>query len=174
MTQTTDGQATDIAPLRLRPPRHRIERSAILWWTLQALAFPGVPLVGVVIAFAIWDSARAWLIVPLVGLAVMTAVAGVVEPYWRYAVHRWETTDDAVYALTGWVVREWRVAPISRIQTVDAVRGPIEQLLGLSTLRVTTASSKGAINIAGLDKETAADVAERLTAITQRTPGDAT
>lgn len=48
----------------------------------------------------------------------------VVEPLWCYAVHGWEADDEAVYARSGWVVCEWRIAPIFRIQTVDTVRGP--------------------------------------------------
>lgn len=168
-----DVPTSDPAP-SLRPPVHRIERKAILWWTLRALAFPGMVLVGAVVAHTVWTDPPAWLTLVLVVVAAATVVTLFVEPYWRYDVHRWEHTDEAVYGLTGWVVREWRVAPISRIQTVDAVRGPIEQVLGLSTLRVTTASSRGAIDIVGLDKQTAEEAAERLTTITQRTPGDAT
>ncbi|HLR95632.1 MAG TPA: PH domain-containing protein [Jiangellaceae bacterium] len=160
--------------VRLRPPQHRVERRAIAWWTLQSLAFTGPILVGASIAYAWWEAARPWLIVLLVGAALLTVALVVVEPLWRYVVHRWEATDEAVYARTGWLVREWRVAPISRIQTVDAVRGPLEQVLGLSTLRITTASSRGAIEIGGLDKDIAAEVAEQLTTITQKTPGDAT
>ncbi|WP_129668097.1 PH domain-containing protein [Phytoactinopolyspora endophytica] len=171
MAELTESGARTV---RLRPPRHRIERKAVLWWMVQAIAFPGVLLAASVIVYAWWEDARPWLAVAVIGLAVVTVLTAFVEPFWRYAVHRWEATDEAVYALTGWVVREWRVAPISRIQTVDAVRGPIEQMLGLSTLRVTTASSKGAINIGGLDKDVAADIADRLTVITQQTPGDAT
>lgn len=57
---------------------------------------------------------------------------------------------------------------------MDALRGPLEQMLGLSTLRVTTASSYGAIDIGGLDQKTAARLAEELTEITQQIPGDAT
>lgn len=160
--------------VRLRPPRHRVEARAVAWWALQALLYVGPFLIGSVAAYVYWVPARPWLIVAVVAAAAALAVSLVVEPLWRYRVHRWEITEDAVYALSGWLVREWRVAPISRIQTVDAVRGPIEQLLNLSTLRVTTASSRGAIDIGGLDSETAAEVAERLTTITQRTPGDAT
>jgi len=160
--------------VRLRPPQHRVERRAIAWWTLQSLAFAGPVLVGAVVGYAWWEAARPWLIVALVGAALLAVALVVVEPLWRYAVHRWEVTDEAVYARTGWLVREWRVAPISRIQTVDSVRGPVEQLMGLSTLRVTTASSRGAIDIGGLDKDVAGEVAEQLTAITQQTPGDAT
>lgn len=44
----------------------------------------------------------------------------------------------------------------------------------VATVTVTTASAKGALKIEGLDHEVAADLAERLTATTQATPGDAT
>ncbi|MGO2847203.1 MAG: PH domain-containing protein, partial [Microbacterium gubbeenense] len=74
----------------------------------------------------------------------------------------------------GWLVVEQRVAPTTRIQTVDAVRGPLEQIFGLSTLRVTTASSYGAIAIRGLDRHTAEEAAARLAAVAELAEGDAT
>ncbi len=79
-----------------------------------------------------------------------------------------------MYVRTGYFWQEWRIAPMSRIQTVDTVRGPLEQVFRLATVTVTTASAKGAITIAGLDHEVAADLARRLTRIAQATPGDAT
>ncbi len=160
--------------MSLRPPLHRIEKRAVLWWILQALTFNGVLVIVAAVAYVWWDAARPWLIVPLIVTVLMLVVALAVEPWWRYRVHRWETTAEAVYARTGWFVVEWRAAPLSRVQTVDAVQGPLEQLLGLSTLRVTTASSRGAIEIGGLDHVTAARVAEELTRIAQLVPGDAT
>ena len=173
MTMTDESTPTE-AQLRLRPPAHRVEARAMLWWALQSAAFAVPLLVGGGVAYWQWEAGRPLVLLALIALSVFAVAVIAVEPFWRYAVHRWETTDDAVYAVTGWVVREWRAAPISRIQTVDAVRGPVEQLLGLATLRVTTASSKGAIDIGGLDHQVAADVAERLTQITQATEGDAT
>ncbi len=158
----------------LRPPHNRVERRALWWWTLQNALFSVPLVVGAWVAFAVWPAARPWLVVVAVLVSLLAVVGVAVEPAWRYHVHRWEVTDEAVYGLSGWWVREWRVAPISRIQTVDAVRGPLEQLLGLATLRVTTASSKGAITVPGMDHLVAAEVAERLTTITQTTPGDAT
>lgn len=158
----------------LRPPLNRVEKRAITWWALQSFAFWGVLVAAGIAASIIWEGARPWLLLPIIGLSILLIVGTVLEPFWRYAVHRWETNDEAVYALNGWLVREWRVAPISRIQTVDAVRGPLEQMLGLATLRVTTASSKGEIRIGGLDYRVASEVAERLITITEKTPGDAT
>lgn len=162
------------APVTVRPPRHRIERRAIWWWVLRALTRWGLLLAGLSVAAVLWEPARVWLVAPIFGAALVLLAKAVVEPWWRYAVHRWEVGEHATYAVEGWVVREWRVAPTSRIQTVDAVRGPLEQLMGLSTLRVTTASAYGAITIPGLDQHTAAEAVTRLAAVAELTDGDAT
>ena len=78
---------------------------------------------------------------------VATAVAGtahvLVMPRWRYAVHRWEATPHAVYTQSGWFTQERRIAPVSRIQTVDSERRPLEQMFGLANVTVTTASARG-------------------------------
>lgn len=158
----------------LRPPRLRIERKAVAWWMLRAVARWGTVLALLIVAATLWEPVRPWLITPIIAAGLILLARLLIEPWWRFAVHRWELTEEATYAVTGWLVREWRVAPTSRIQSVDAVRGPLEQLLGLSTLRVTTASSSGAININGLDKETAHEAAIRLAAVAEVTPGDAT
>ena len=164
----------EVGTPRLRTPTHRVERRAVAWWTLRALA-PVAALVAAGVGVQLWwESAWPWA-APLLTIALVASLLHMaVMPLWRYRVHRWEVTEHAVYARTGWWVREWRAAPISRIQTVDTVRGPAAQLLGLATLAVTTASAHGAIYIGGLDKTVAAWVAERLTEITQNTPGDQT
>jgi membrane protein YdbS with pleckstrin-like domain len=71
-------------------------------------------------------------------------------------------------------VREWRIAPISRVQTVDTERGPLQRLLKLGNLSVTRASARGPVKISGLDEQTATELARTLTETTQATPGDAT
>lgn len=166
-----DPPGTDV---HLRVPQLRVERRAIAWWMLRALVLWGLLLGAIITAAVLWEPARVWLVAPLVLVAAVFLAKLVVEPWWRYAVHRWEIGELATYASHGWLVREWRVAPTSRIQTVDAVRGPLEQLLGLSTLRVTTASSSGAISIVGLDRAVAQDAAARLAVIAEISEGDAT
>jgi membrane protein YdbS with pleckstrin-like domain len=74
----------------------------------------------------------------------------------------------------GWLVREWRIAPISRVQTVDTEHGPLQQLLKLASVTVTTASARGPVKISGLEAQAAAELARTLTETTQATPGDAT
>jgi hypothetical protein len=155
------------AAVPLRPPAHRVDPAAQWLWIAQGALF-SVFLVALVVGLSMVlpddapggiETALAvarWLLVPLVLAAV------VVEPVWRYRVHRWEVTADAVYTLEGWLSRTWRVVPVSKIQTVDTTRGPLQQLLGLASISVRTASHAGSTSIQHLDAATAQAVAHDL------------
>ncbi|TLW90395.1 PH domain-containing protein [Saccharomonospora piscinae] len=160
--------------LRLRAPEHQIDRRARLWWWTQwALCL--VPLlVALGVLTSLIEPARTGLAIALAAVAAVGVPTAVLLPLWWYHVHRWEITDEAVYTRTGLLWQEWRIAPMSRIQTVDTQRGPLERLFGLATVTVTTASAKGAVTIPGLDHARAAEVVDQLTRTTQATPGDAT
>ena len=110
--------------------------------------------------------AATWLVL---GIAYVLAM-----PRWRYRVHRWEATPHAIYTQTGWFNQERRIAPLSRVQTVDLKRGPIAQLFRLASVTVTTASAAGPLEIVGLDLEVARQLVENLTTAAVAEKGDAT
>jgi membrane protein YdbS with pleckstrin-like domain len=161
--------------LRIRPPANRLSPRFVLWRTLNTL-FWGIGVVGAFcLPYALAESARPWLGPIIWFLVVVFAINVLFMPTYRYFVHRWETTDEAIYTLTGWISREWRIVPISRIQSIDTVQGPLEQLLRLATVKVTTAAAgRHGVSIEGLDAEVAKEAVRRLNEITQITPGDAT
>jgi membrane protein YdbS with pleckstrin-like domain len=153
--------------LPLRPPAHRVDPAARWLWAAEgAVVTVVVAAVVIVLSIALPDdtphwfevllAVARWLLVPL-GL-----VAVLIEPLWRFRVHRWEVTEQAVYTLEGWLTRTWRIVPISRIQTVDTTRGPLQQLLGLTSIRVRTASHAGSTSIEQLSAPLAAAVAHDL------------
>ncbi|MGW6417809.1 PH domain-containing protein [Streptomyces sp. NPDC055055] len=160
--------------VRLRPPRNAVDERAVAWWRSRLLVTTAAPVAVLAVLGAFLRSARFWLLLSAGTVAFLGLACAAFLPVWWFRVHRWEVTDDAVYVRTGALWQEWRIAPMSRIQTVDTVRGPLEQLFRLATVTVTTASSKGALRIEGLDHELAAGLAERLTLVTGATPGDAT
>ena len=161
--------------VRLRPPLHRVSPRALWYWAARAAVLWIVLLVPQVIWwFADSDGGvRPHLIVGVAWL-VLAAVHLVVMPQWRYRVHRWEVTDTAVYTQTGWLNQQRRIAPISRVQTVDSERGPIEQLFKLANVTVTTASAAGPIKIDGLAVNVADQLVADLTTRVGHTTGDAT
>ncbi|GGS87296.1 PH domain-containing protein [Nonomuraea spiralis] len=158
----------------LRPPRNRPDRRAVSWWTVQWLLLLVPVAVAAVGAYLLFTERPVGLGVAAGAFAALCLLMALAEPRAAYRVQRWEVTDEAVYTRQGWLTHTWRVAPMSRIQRVDTARGPVQRLFGLADVTVTTASSAGAIKITALDHRLAADLAERLTARTQATPGDAT
>ncbi|MFD8495486.1 PH domain-containing protein [Amycolatopsis sp. NPDC059657] len=160
--------------VRLRPPSHRLDRRVLGWWRTHGLIWFGPPVLTLVLLGLLIPPARMWLLAPAAVTAVLGAAWILLMPMWWYRVHRWEATETAVYTRTGFFFQESRVVPLSRIQTVDTVRGPLQQAFKLATVTVTTASARGPVKISGLDRELAENLAERLTETTQATPGDAT
>lgn len=158
----------------LRPPQHQFDPRVLPWWRTQLLIATAVAVVPLGVLGLLIAPARAWLLGPAAVLLGFGLAAGLALPVWWHRVHRWEVTDTAVYSLTGYFWRTWRIAPMSRIQTVDTTQGPLQRSFGLSTVVVTTASSAGAVKLEGLDQEQASALAERLTELTDATPGDAT
>lgn len=157
----------------LREPSERVSPRARLMWTLGALA-NSVFTYGVLLVVAfVWEPFEVrWWVAVVVALAF--AAYTVAMPRWRYAVHRWEVTETAVYTQTGWWSIERRIAPMSRIQTVDYEEGAFARLFGLASVTVTTASAAGALAIVGLDKQLARELVDQLTRRADAVPGDAT
>ncbi|MGA8116229.1 MAG: PH domain-containing protein [Actinocatenispora sp.] len=174
-TSTVDGDRADLAGLRLRPPRHRVSPRAKLHWLVRAGISWLVLVAAQVVALVVgWHPVSEWAAVTLPVTVVLAAAHLTIMPQWRYRVHRWESTGQAVYTQAGWFNQERRIAPVSRIQTVDSERGPLEQLFGLTNVTVTTASAAGPLKIEGLDRDTAQELVDQLTTYTDAQHGDAT
>ncbi len=143
-------------------------------WAIGA----AIPWPFVVAVQAVWfvaDPRVIWLhVLAAVGTVLGMVVSVAVVPLWRYRVHRWDVDPTAVYTRSGWLTQERRIAPISRVQTVDTYRGPLDRVFGLANVTVTTASAAGAVRIVALDSEVADGLVAQLTDIAALGVEDAT
>lgn len=164
-------------------PANPPSRKAPLVWALAA----AIPWAVLAVAQAVWFvldrrfglHGLDWLhSVAAVGTLLGVVTFVVIAPWWRYRVHRWDVSlqsgTQAVYTRSGWLVQERRIAPISRVQTVDTHRGPLDRIFGLANVTVTTASSAGAVRIVALDSEVADRIVAQLTDIAAIGDRDAT
>jgi uncharacterized protein len=151
----------------VREPAWSLSRSAIWLWVTQGVI--GTLLYGVLVALlllAVPSSVGGpvpvlrWLLPALVVVYAVVAIG--IRPWIRYRVHRWEVTEETVHALTGWLSRTWTLVPVARIQTVDVTRGVLQQLYGLASVAVLTASSQGTVRVPHLEVGVAERVAEDL------------
>ena len=122
--------------------------------------------VGVVILSVILTS-----VIPIVGLPsnfgggifLLLLGLGFVWIVLRYRRWVYQIQDDSLYLERGVVTHRRTHVPYVRIQHVDTSRSPIERWLGLSTLVVYTAGSRGAdVSIPGLLPDEASDLQERV------------
>lgn len=162
-------------PAALREPANLVSPRAIGFWRVSALFSALVMGVPVTLAY-LWFAPEHpwWATALLLALGAGLAVRVVVMPSVRYRIHRWEVTPTAVYTRSGWLQREQRIAPLSRVQTVDSHQGAVMRLFGLASITVTTASAAGPLRIDCLDAEAARRTVAELTEITAASEGDAT
>jgi len=166
------------APPPVREPVWQLSRSAIALWVTQGVI--GTVVYGLLAAAFVvfvpaddgWLRAARWVVPALA--ACYGVVAVFVRPRLRYRVHRWEVTGEAVYTLTGWLTRTWTLVPISRVQTVDVTRGAVQQLFGLATVAVLTASSQGTVRIPHLEVDVAHRVADHISRRAEQVRDEAT
>lgn len=81
----------------------------------------------------------------------------------RYSNWGFEVREDHLYIEHGVLRKTYSMVPFVRVQHIDTDRGPVDRLLGLSTLRVYTAGSKGAdIKIPGIEESNASELQKKL------------
>src|SRR5712692_7874979 len=170
---TTEGITADSLLPGLREPGNKVSRRAVSYWTARAVASGASVVLGEVVVATTTGFTVTWRAV-IAATAVLVLAHAAIMPRWRYRVHRWEVTDEALYTRSGWFSVHWRIAPISRIQTIDSHRSVGERIFGLANVTATTASAAGPVRIHGLDRGLADRLLDQLAVATGQTRGDAT
>ncbi|MFC7154732.1 PH domain-containing protein [Halomarina halobia] len=143
----------------LTGPDRSLDPRVRLVWAGQALVTAAVfaAIVGAaafIIRGLVWPGAVAFLVL---------AALGVVHSVFRYRAWRYRVREESLYLERGVLTRVTTVVPYVRVQHVDTSRGPLERSIGLATLVVYTAGSRGAdVTIPGLTPEDAEDLQARL------------
>jgi membrane protein YdbS with pleckstrin-like domain len=131
-----------------------------LAWSVGAVTTAAVlgVLAALIDRFALGEGL--WVALAVAGVAL---ALGVVFAVLRYRIWRFEVREDDLYLERGVLTRVNTVVPFVRVQHVDTQRGPVERALGLSSVVVYTAGSRGAdVTIPGLTPERAEALQEQL------------
>ena len=91
---------------------------------------------------------------------VITLVYIAVAPPVFYARYRYRITEDRVDVRCGILFIRHTLVPIERVHQVEIARGPINNLLGLADVTITTAGGEASIRYLEVDE--AETVADRL------------
>jgi uncharacterized protein len=148
----------------------RVDRSVVLvpldprvrrlWWVEGALTVLLV-VVALTAADLLLRSPLPRGLLPGVA-AVAGGVLAAALPILRYRRWRYAVRESDLWIRKGVVWVTTSVLPFSRLQFVDTRQGPVERLLGLSSLVIHTAAVGTSGKLPGLDVEVAERLRERL------------
>lgn len=156
-------------------PRYRVSPKAPIAWTLESM-WSIIILIALQVGWYFWgDNVMAfWNWVAAAATLWVGFFSLVVAPTWRYMVARWDFSETAVFAKSGWWTHQYRIAPLGRLQTVYTKRSMFERMLGLASVVASTASAHGSVEIKGLPLADAETLADHLLKIAELDEGDAT
>jgi membrane protein YdbS with pleckstrin-like domain len=125
-------------------------------------AFTVALLVGFVVVSSVFTLPLTWAAIATVVLLLLAGfswwVIGRQVRAWGYAER-----DEDLYVKHGALFRELVAVPYGRMQFVDINAGPLEQMHGIATVRLHTASPRTNARIPGLPADEAARLRDRLT-----------
>jgi uncharacterized protein len=139
------------------PQLSRLRRTVLA--AVTAVALVGLVVVTAVLSLPVpWTAASAVVLLVLAGFGWW--VIGRNARAWGYAER-----DEDLYIKHGALFRELVAVPYGRMQFVDITAGPLEQLYGIASVRLHTASPRTNARIPGLPSAEAAWLRDRLTAL---------
>ncbi|MFO7794502.1 MAG: PH domain-containing protein [Candidatus Nanohaloarchaea archaeon] len=137
----------------------RLDRKIRNVW-ISISAFTGI-FIGMIFA-AITFAATDITAVANVAFLIFPVIFSVYS-YYRYQNWFFKVHEDHLEINHGVLRKTSAVVPYVRVQHIDTNRGPLERVLGLASLRVYTAGSKGAdMRIPGLARKRAEEMQEEL------------
>lgn len=146
----------DLADVELDGREHPLDPRIRIVWAVQAsILWIVLGLVGLFVGGAVGNPTLA---VASIVVGVVLAGIGILWAHLRWTCFRWSAWDDAIDLRHGVISRRESLVPYHRIQQIDVHRGPIERMVGLSTLVLRTAAATTDAELPGI----AAEHAEQL------------
>lgn len=157
----TDTYTTDVRRLDSRVRWLWVGRAILL-----GLVAGGTTLAITYSAAPEWE----WVSVVVFGLV---AGLGTTHGLLLYRSWRYEVRDDSLLLERGVLTHVKTVVPYVRVQHVDNSHGPIERVVGLASLVVYTAGTRGAdVTVPGLTPAEAEDLQTRLKVLAIESEGE--
>lgn len=130
-------------------------------WTIGSAGSVVLLAIAATVALSVLGAPGALVItIAVAGIALALGAAGWARLAWTR--WQWSAGSRALELRHGVVILHTSVVPYHRLQQIDIVRGPLERVLGLSTLTLRTAAATSDARIPGIDAASADDIRRLL------------
>lgn len=151
--------------LYINEPQNRISRNAIRVWLISETI---QNLIGLVIIGGLfyldyrfsWQEWIGWLLIILFILSILGTVWSFISPFIKYKSWRYEVDEDYVQIQQGVWKKRHLLIPMTKIQSVETVQGPLMKKYELYSVSMETMGSSHMIPV--LPKEVALSLREQI------------
>lgn len=142
-------------------PRHRIDE-----WLSITLVYAAFAVAVVVSLWTpdIFPFVPRWLLFIAVGAFWLGSM--ILVPF-RVRAMKYILRDDDFVFRRGIIFQRQVAVPYGRLQLIDVSRGPVARILGLSELRLVTASASSGVVIPGIVRDRALSLRDELVAVAE-------
>ncbi|MFZ4453663.1 PH domain-containing protein [Salibacterium aidingense] len=143
-------------------PQRRLSKHAINVWIIkdiimEIIAFSVLGLLFYLDYIFSWKEWIGWILIGITVLSVLSAVWSLFfEPYLTYKHWRYDLNDEFLQLKSGALKEVHHIVPMTKIQSIATIQGPLLRKYGLLSLSIKTMGSTH--ELPGLSEETAADV----------------
>jgi membrane protein YdbS with pleckstrin-like domain len=142
-------------------PRHRIDE----WLSITAV-FAAFAVAAVVSLWTpeVFPFVPRWALFVAVGVLWLGSM--IMVPF-RVRAMKYRLREDDFIFRRGVIFQRQVAVPYGRLQLIDVTRGPLARILGLSELRLVTASASSGVVIPGIVRDRALSLRDDLVAVAE-------
>lgn len=147
---------------------NRLEPRQLILLRLRFL-IGAVVLLALLVVAELWLARQPWRPAFLSPWLITGTAAGILLiasfflPLRRYRAWGYDQREDELIVKHGNLIRQLTVVPFGRVQHIDIAAGPLQRALGLATLVLNTAGTRGAaVKLPGLRPDTAEQMRDHI------------
>lgn len=108
-----------------------------------------------------WPAWAFWVLIALLVLTIFGTIWSIIEPTYLYRSWRYQFDDEYLQLSYGIFRKQWVTVPMTKIQSVSTIQGPIMKRYHTRSIKVETMGN--ALTIPALEENAALTLRETLT-----------
>ena len=138
----------------------KLSKNALICMYIASGILVLILAVAVIVVWRLFFAEEMWAMIVAIVVLVLCVFELLVSPCIRYNRYKYHIDDECIDVIEGLVFVQRNIVPIERLHKIAVIRGPIDRMLGLGKVQVTTAG--GDVTIRFLEMEKAEKIAEFL------------
>lgn len=131
---------------QIKEPKKQLSKDAVKVWLISETIsnIIGFVILGVLLYLDYrfsWKEWIGWIIIGITIFSILSTVWSFINPFLLYKSWRYDVDEEFLHLKSGVLKEEYRLIPMTKIQSVSTTQGPLLRKYGLSSVVIETMAS---------------------------------